>query len=73
MHRRSFASEGTLPKATRRARKRVRGNAETWVSTLQKNKLNTRYSIGIVRMPVHDLGGNLDQDGVRHVFLERYC
>ena len=35
MHRRSFASEGTLPKATRRARKRVRGNAEAWVSTLQ--------------------------------------
>ncbi len=34
MHRRSFASEGTLPKATRRARKRVRGKAEAWVSTL---------------------------------------
>ena len=37
MHRRSFASEGTLPKATRRARKRVRGNAEAWVSTLHKS------------------------------------
>ena len=35
MHCRSFASEGTLPKATRRERKRVRGNAEAWVSTLQ--------------------------------------
>ena len=28
MHRRSFASEGTLPKATRRARKRVRGRGD---------------------------------------------
>ena len=28
MHRRSFDSEGTLPEATRRARKRVCGNAE---------------------------------------------
>ncbi len=36
MHRRSFASEETLPKATRRVRKQVRGNAEAWVSTLQK-------------------------------------
>ena len=35
MHRRSFASEETLPKATRRVRKQVRGNAEAWVSTLQ--------------------------------------
>ena len=25
---------GYIPKATRRARKRVRGNAEAWVSTL---------------------------------------
>ena len=40
MHRRSFASEGTLPKATRRARKRVRGNAEAWVSTLQNTIRN---------------------------------
>ena len=37
MHRRSFASEGTLPKATRRVRKQVRGNAEAWVSTLQND------------------------------------
>jgi hypothetical protein len=37
MHRRSFASEGTLPKATRRERKRVRGNTEAWVSTLQEH------------------------------------
>ena len=36
MHRRSFASEGTLPKATRRARKRVRGNAEARVSALPR-------------------------------------
>ena len=37
MHRRSFASEGTLPKATRRVRKQVRGNAEARVSTLRGN------------------------------------
>ena len=44
MHRRSFASEGTLPKATRRARKRVRGNAEAWVSTLQDTNQPKRGS-----------------------------
>ena len=38
MHRRSFASEGTLPKATRGVRKRVRGNAEAWVSTLHEER-----------------------------------
>jgi hypothetical protein len=39
MHRRSFASEGTLPEATRRVRKQVRGNAEAWVSTLQEEEV----------------------------------
>ena len=36
MHRRSFTSENTLPNATRRARKRVRGNAEARVSALPR-------------------------------------
>ena len=46
MHRRSFASEGTLPKATRRERKLVRGNAEAWVSTLQKCRVVSHFDAG---------------------------
>ena len=44
MHRRSFASEGTLPKATRRARKRVR-NAEAYISTLRFGKCIWKESV----------------------------
>ena len=50
MHRRSFASEGTLPKAVRRVRKRVRGNAEAWVSTLQAKELEKAVGLDAGRL-----------------------
>ncbi len=54
MHRRSYASEETLPKATRRVRKQVRGNAEAWVSTLQKADMESS----------NFCGGNMHRGGV---------
>ena len=74
MHRRSFASEGTLPEATRRARKRVRGNAEAWVSTLQHKKTNLesrRLSGGNLRSGGDAVVGG-DRAGVRRFWWRGY-
>ncbi len=48
-----------MPKATRRVRKQVRGNAEAWVSTLHYKNSMCRTCCGSVRGGVAVVGGNM--------------
>ncbi|MBQ6139948.1 MAG: hypothetical protein IJI54_01590 [Kiritimatiellae bacterium] len=70
MHRRSFASEGTLPKATRRARKRVRGNAEGRPTEYLKTSFDSCYHFPWCRSLLHPTLLNGLRDGKGEKFAK---